>query len=94
MSIVAVTAALVGIATVAVIYGTDVFSALVLRPAAAHATDASIADLVGWVHEYGDRRLTVPGGISILAAAFTVGFTRSDTGRAAAATSVVALLMR
>ena len=44
-----------------VIYGTDVFCAVVLRPAAAGARETSIADLVGRIHHYGDRRLPIPG---------------------------------
>jgi hypothetical protein len=54
-------AALVAVATTALIYGTDLFCALVLRPAAAGAADSSVADLLGRVHEYGDRRLPAPG---------------------------------
>jgi hypothetical protein len=62
-------ATLVAIVSGAVIYGTDVFCALVVRPAASGAADASIADLIGRVHEYGDRRLPLPGIVSILATA-------------------------
>jgi hypothetical protein len=61
--LVATTLALLG---AAVIYGTDVFGALVLVPAAARARDASVADLLGWVHEFGDRRLPAPGIVGLL----------------------------
>ena len=49
--------AVVGILSAAVIYGTDLFCALIVRPAASGAAYASIADLIGRIHEYGDRRL-------------------------------------
>ncbi|HEY3941106.1 MAG TPA: hypothetical protein VGL60_01365 [Acidimicrobiales bacterium] len=52
--------ALVGIGATAVVYGTDVFRAGAL-PAATDATDASVADLIGRVHHYADRRLWLPG---------------------------------
>jgi hypothetical protein len=83
--------ALVGIAGTAIIYGTDVFSALVLRPAASQATDSSIADLIGRIHQYGDQRLPVPGVAAIIAAALATGFARSTTTRAAAGTALLAL---
>lgn len=85
------TAAVIGVLATGIVYGTDVFCALVLRPAAARATDASVADLLGWVHHYGDRRLPVPGVIAVLAAAATT-VTGGGTTRTAAATALVALL--
>jgi hypothetical protein len=63
----ATSSAIVGIATTALIYGTDLFCALVMRPAAAGSADSSVADLLGRVHEYGDRRLPAPGAISVIA---------------------------
>jgi hypothetical protein len=60
MTTLAIGAALVAIVTAALIYGTDLFCALVLRPAAHGAADSSVADLLGRVHEYGDHRLPVP----------------------------------
>ena len=58
----------VGALAAAVVYGTDMFCALVLRPAAARATDASVADLVGHIHDVADRRWPAFGMISIIAA--------------------------
>jgi hypothetical protein len=49
----------------AVIYGTDVFSALVQRPAVAAIDDRALVAVMGNVHHYGDRRLPVPGVIGI-----------------------------
>jgi len=58
----------------AVIYGTDVFSALVLRPAMGAVDDATLTQAAGRVHEYGDRRLPLPGVIGILGAALSALF--------------------
>ena len=54
-------AALTGVLTAEIIYGTDVFCALVQRPALARLDDATMAAVMGRVHEYGDRRLRVAG---------------------------------
>lgn len=92
MSSLATAGALVAIATAAIIYGTDIFCALVLRPAAVGAADASVADLVGRIHEYGDRRLPAPGAVSIIAAALATAATDSTAARIAGATALAALL--
>jgi hypothetical protein len=44
-----------------IIYGTDVFSAIVLRPALALVDDRTLVSTMGRVHEFADRRLRVPG---------------------------------
>jgi len=85
-------ATLVAILGGAVIYGTDVFCALVLRPAASGAADASIADLIGRVHEYGDRRLPLPGVVSILATALASVTAVDDASRIIGAIAFLALL--
>lgn len=92
MSNIAIAAALVAIFTAAVIYGTDVFCALIVRPAARGAADASVADLLGRVHEYGDRRLPIPGVLSIVATAVATATTAGTTARVAGALALVALL--
>jgi anthrone oxygenase-like protein len=84
--------ALVGILSAAVIYGTDLFCALVVRPAAGGAADASVADLIGRIHEYGDRRLPVPGVVSIIAAGLAVPISNGAPARIGAAIALVALL--
>jgi Domain of unknown function (DUF1772) len=86
-----VVAALVGIAGTSVIYGTDVFAALVLCPAASDATDSSVADLMGRIHEYGDRRMPVPGVAALVAAAAALGLAKSSSTRWAAAVALLAL---
>jgi hypothetical protein len=85
-------AALSGVVATAVIYGTDVFCALVLRPAAAGASDASVADLLGRVHHYGDRRLPAPGVVAIAAAAVATAVSDQGLGRLGAGLALVALL--
>lgn len=54
-------AALIAIMGVAVVYGTDAFCALVLRPALARVDDRVLGEVTGFVHRYGDRRMPVPG---------------------------------
>jgi hypothetical protein len=51
----------------AVIYGTDVFAAIVLRPALAHVDDRTLTGATGYMHDYADRRLPVPGAIGLAA---------------------------
>lgn len=92
MNTIATAIVLVGILSAAVVYGTDLFCALVVRPAAGGAADASIADLIGRIHEYGDRRLPVPGIVSILAAGLAVAVGDGAPARIAAAVASVALL--
>ena len=78
---VATTLALLG---AGVIYGTDVFGALVLVPAAARARDASVADLLGWVHDFGDRRLPAPGMVGLLGSVASAWLAPSSLTRALA----------
>jgi hypothetical protein len=66
----------------AVIYGTDVFCAIVQRPALAHADDRALTSVMGRVHEYGDRRLPLPGALGITAAALAA-ITAAIAGHAA-----------
>ena len=53
----------------AVVYGTDVFCALVLRPALAALTDDALVAVTGNVHRYGDRRMPIPGVLGIVGSA-------------------------
>src|ERR1700742_1872331 len=79
----------------AVIYGTDVFCALVQRPAVAAVDDRALVAVMGNVHRYGDRRLPGPRGIGIAAAALSAVLAAS-AGRwpeAVAAATAVALLL-
>ncbi|MDT5077792.1 MAG: hypothetical protein QOJ80_2429 [Mycobacterium sp.] len=60
-------AALIAVLGTTVVYGTDVFCAIVLRPALASIDDDALVAVTGSVHRYGDRRMPVPGVIGILA---------------------------
>jgi hypothetical protein len=62
-------AALIAVLGIAVVYGTDVFCAIVLRPALASVDDDALVAVTGNVHRYGDRRMPVPGVLGFLAAA-------------------------
>jgi hypothetical protein len=62
-------AALIAVLGTAVVYGTDVFCAIVLRPALASVDDDALVALTGNVHRYGDRRMPVPGVLGLVAAA-------------------------
>ncbi|WP_232000722.1 DUF1772 domain-containing protein [Mycobacterium kyorinense] len=52
----------------AVVYGTDVFCAVVQRPALAAVDDGALVAVMGNVHRYGDRRMPVPGVLGAVAA--------------------------
>jgi hypothetical protein len=62
-------AALIAIMGTAVVYGTDVFCAIVLQPALALVDDRALVAVMGSVHRYGDRRMPVPGVLGVLATA-------------------------
>ena len=62
-------AALIAVLATAVVYGTDVFCALVQRPALARVDDRALTAVMGNVHRYGDRRMPVPGALGLIAAA-------------------------
>jgi hypothetical protein len=52
----------------AVIYGTDVFSAVILRPAIAAVDDRTLTQLLGHIHRIADRRFKVIGIAGLIAA--------------------------
>jgi hypothetical protein len=60
-------AALVAILATGVVYGTDVFSAIALRPALARVDDAALTSVMGNLHRYADRRMPVAGVTAIVA---------------------------
>ncbi|WP_430332361.1 DUF1772 domain-containing protein [Rhodococcus sp. ACT016] len=62
-------AALIAVLGTAVVYGTDVFCAIVLRPALASVDDRALVAVIGSVHRYGDRRMPAPGVLGVLATA-------------------------
>jgi hypothetical protein len=66
--------ALIAVLGTAVVYGTDVFCALVQRPALARVDDRVLLAVMGNIHRYGDQRMPVPGVIGIAAAAVSAVF--------------------
>jgi hypothetical protein len=62
-------AAVIAVLGTGVVYGTDVFCALVQRPALARVDDRALTIVMGNVHRYGDRRMPIPGALGIIAAA-------------------------
>ena len=95
MNTLASAAALAGLLAAGIIYGTDVFCALVQRPALAQLDETTMAAVMGRVHQYGDRRLPVPGVIGILAAvtATAAGVAGGSPARAAAAGLALAAML-
>jgi hypothetical protein len=75
----------------AVIYGTDVFAAVVLRPALAHVDDRTLTGATGYMHDYADRRLPVPGAIGLAAMVLgtVVAALAGHTGAAVAGSAAV-----
>ncbi len=92
MDAISTVAAFIGILTASIVYGTDVFEALVQRPALAHVDDATVAAVMGRVHEYGDRRLPIPGTVAIVATAIATVAAALDSSTGRAATAGVALV--
>jgi hypothetical protein len=62
-------AAVIAVLGTAVVYGTDVFCAIVLRPTLASVDDNVMVAVMGHVHRYGDRRMPVPGVLGVVATA-------------------------
>jgi len=86
-------AALIAVLGTAVVYGTDVFCAMVLRPALALVADRALVALTGSVHRYGDRRMPVPGVLGILATAATAVLATVAAHWAQAITAAAALVL-
>lgn len=89
-------AALIALLGTAVVYGTDVFCAIVLRPALASVSDDAMVAVMGNVHRYGDRRMPVPGVLGVVAAATSAvlaAVAGQWTQSVAAGTALVALLV-
>jgi hypothetical protein len=83
--------ALIAVLGAAVVYGTDVFCALVQRPALAQVDDRALLAVMGNVHRYGDRRMPVPGVIGIAAAVVSAVFAAASGRWAQAITAGVAV---
>jgi hypothetical protein len=87
--------ALVAVLGTGVVYGTDVFCAMVQRPALARIDDRALLAVMGNIHRYGDRRMPVPGVLGLVAAAISAVFaaTAGRWTQAVAAGVAVGLLI-
>ena len=86
---------LIAVLGTAVVYGTDVFCAIVLRPALALVDDRALVAVTGSVHRYGDRRMPVPGVLGVLATATSavLATVAAHWAQAIAAGAALALLL-
>ena len=75
----------------AVIYGTDVFGAIVLRPAIAAVDDRTLTQLLGHIHRIADRRFPAIGAAGLIAAVATAALAGTSAAAAAAALATLAL---
>jgi hypothetical protein len=89
------TAALIAVLGTAVVYGTDVFCAIVLRPALASIDADALVAVTGRVHRYGDRRMPVPGVLGVVATAATavLAAVAAHWAQAIAAAAALVLLL-
>ena len=84
--------AVLAVAANAVVYGTDVFGALVLRPAVAAVDDRSFTQLMGHVHRVADRRFPVIGAVGLVAAVAMTAVAAVAARWGSAAAGLVAML--
>jgi hypothetical protein len=76
----------------AVIYGTDVFGAIVLRPAIAAVDDRTLTQLLGHVHRIADRRFPAIGAGGLIAAVAMVAVAVASGRWVSAVAGVLATL--
>jgi hypothetical protein len=69
MSLLADAVAILALLGTALVFGTDAFCALVLKPALARVDDATLTAAMGNVHRFGDRWMPVPGVLGLVASA-------------------------
>lgn len=86
-------AGVIAVLSTGVIYGTDVFCALVQRPALARVDDSTLTAVMGNVHRFGDRRLPVPGILGIIGAAAASVLAALDGRPIASASAGAALVL-
>jgi hypothetical protein len=94
MTLVSQLAALAAIVGTGAVYGTDVFCALVQRPALARVDDAALTAVTGNVHRFADRRMPAPGILGVAAAGAAAAAVAAAADRtAASATAAAAFLL-
>ena len=85
-----------GILANAVVYGTDVFGAIVLRPAVAAVDDRTLTQLLGHIHRVADRRFPAIGAGGLVAAVAMTAVAAADghwVSAAAGALAAIALVI-
>ncbi|AKK25850.1 DUF1772 domain-containing protein [Mycobacterium sp. EPa45] len=85
--------AVVAVLATAVVYGTDVFCAMVLKPALAAVDDDALVVVTGRVHQYGDRRMPAPGVLGVLAATACAVLAAMSGHRAQATAAGIAVVL-
>jgi hypothetical protein len=88
-------AAFVAVMTTGIVYGTDVFCAVVQRPALARVDDVALTAVMGNVHRVADHRMPVPGvlGLAGSAAACVLAAVAGRSVASAAAGLALVLLV-
>jgi hypothetical protein len=74
----------------AVVYGTDIFCAMVLRPALAAVDDRALLQTMGNVHLIADKRMPIPGAAGWIAAALAATSAFLDDDKPAALLAALA----
>ncbi|MEU4599094.1 DUF1772 domain-containing protein [Nocardia sp. NPDC023988] len=79
----------------AVVYGTDVCGAVIMRSVYRKLDDATVTVSAGWGHYYGDKRMPVVGAGGIVTAVLTllIALLAGELGAAVAAGLAVAALL-
>ncbi|MFF3223820.1 DUF1772 domain-containing protein [Nocardia suismassiliense] len=79
----------------AVVYGTDVCGAVIMRSVYRKLDDATVTVSAGWGHYYGDKRMPVVGAGGVVTAVLTllIAIVAGQTGAAVAAGITVAALL-
>lgn len=86
-------AALLAILSTGIVYGADVFCALVPRSALAGFDDATLTAVMGTIHRFADRRMPAPGILGVVAAAAASALAAAAGHRAGSATAGAAFLL-
>ncbi|MFG6503960.1 DUF1772 domain-containing protein [Microbacterium sp. P05] len=93
MTTFAYVAAVLALLGTGVVYGTDVFCAIALRPALRRVNDAALTSVMGNVHRYADARMRVPGVIGLLFSALAAVVAALSGHTAAAALAGLAFVL-
>ncbi len=82
----------IAILNVGIIYGTDVFSLIVLRPALTQVDDRTLVAIMGRVHQFADRRLRIPGIAGLVLAIAGTAFVAGSGQRGAMIAGIVGVV--